>query len=120
VPTFRRNPVPPLHRHFADGLPFFLERASALYRKLLVKHNQLLRNMRFNPEDLVSQSTAARMRGVTMQAIQNLIERGKLKAVVIDRHIFLLRSEVEQFKPSKGGRPKAKAGTKKQGSPSKP
>ncbi|MEK6301677.1 MAG: hypothetical protein AABO41_13285 [Acidobacteriota bacterium] len=68
--------------------------------------------MKFNPEDLVRQTTAARMRGVSTQAIVGLVQRGKLTKIVIDGYPFVLRSEVEKFKPSVGGRPKKTAGRK--------
>jgi len=64
--------------------------------------------VKFNPKDLVTETTAARMRGVSKQAIIGLIQRGKLTVIEIDGHPFLLRSEVEKFKPGKGGRPKSK------------
>jgi hypothetical protein len=63
--------------------------------------------VKFNPEELVGQATAARMRGVSKQAIANLIRRGKLKAVMIDNHIFVLKKDVEKFKPDAPG-PKPK------------
>lgn len=59
--------------------------------------------MNFNPKELVSQATAARMRGVSKQAITGLIQRGKLTTVVIDDHVFLLKREVENFKPDMPG-----------------
>ena len=68
--------------------------------------------MKFNPEDLVSQATAARMRGVSKQAITGLIQRGKLTTVIIDDHVFLLRKEIEDFKPDVPG-PRAKQTAKK-------
>jgi hypothetical protein len=64
--------------------------------------------VKFNPKELVSQATAARMRGVSKQAIANLIRRGKLKAVIIDNHVFLLKKDVEKFEPDAPG-PKPKA-----------
>ena len=63
--------------------------------------------MKFNPKELVSQKTAAEMRGVTKQAIEGLIKRGKLKPVMIDGHAFLLKKDVEDYEPSVGGRPKS-------------
>jgi hypothetical protein len=63
-------------------------------------------SVKFNPEDLVRQTTAARMRGVSKQAIEGLVKRGKLTKIVIDGYAFVLRSEVENYKPSIGGRPK--------------
>lgn len=70
------------------------------------------RNVKFNPEDLVTQTTAARMRGVTVQAIIRLVQRGKLTVVIIDGHKFVLRSEVEKFKRGLAGRPKRGRGAK--------
>jgi hypothetical protein len=58
--------------------------------------------------DLITQREAAEIRGVTQQSISDLVKRGKLTTVVIGRRKFLLRSEVERFKPSKGGRPTTK------------
>jgi len=66
----------------------------------------------FNPKELVSQATAARMRGVSKQAIANLIRRGKLKSVMIDNHVFLLKKDVESFEPDTPG-PKPKTRQRK-------
>jgi hypothetical protein len=66
-----------------------------------------------NPDDLITQTTAAKMRGVSLQAIMNLVKRGSLKSITIDGHTFVLRAEVEKFKPSVGGRPKKKGGRKR-------
>lgn len=62
--------------------------------------------MKFDPDDLVRQTTAAKMRGVSTQAIVKLVQRGKLTRVVIDGYTFVLRKEVENFKPSLAGRPR--------------
>jgi len=64
--------------------------------------------MRVDTEELITQTTAAKIRGVTTQSILRLIQRGKLKKVMIDGHPFLFRAEVEKFKPAKGGRPKVR------------
>lgn len=74
--------------------------------------------MRFNPKDLVSQATAARMRGVSKQAITGLIQRGKLTTVVIDGHVFLLKKEIETFKADMPG-PRPKQSAKRQTRPRK-
>jgi hypothetical protein len=49
------------------------------------------------------------MRGVSAQAIVRLVQRGKLTKVVIDGYTFVLRDEVEKFKPGVAGRPKGPA-----------
>jgi len=69
-------------------------------------------NVKMNPEDLITQTTAARLRGVSLQAIEGLVRRGKLKVTIIDGHKFVSRKAVENYKPSVGGRPKQ--ATKKQ------
>lgn len=71
--------------------------------------------MKVNPDDLIRQTTAAKMRGVSTQAIINLVRRGKLTAVMIDGQNYVFRSEVENFKPSAGGRPKGARGKRKSG-----
>jgi hypothetical protein len=53
------------------------------------------------------------MRGVSKQAIEGLVQRGKLTKVVIDGYTFVLRKEVEDYKPSTGGRPTEKQRAKK-------
>lgn len=56
--------------------------------------------------DLISVTEAAKLRGVTRQAILDLISRGKIQAVEVGGRRFVRRSEVRSYKPSKGGRPK--------------
>lgn len=57
------------------------------------------------PDDWVSQADAARMRGVSRQAISRLIKKGRLATLVVGGKILLKRSEVESFKPERAGRP---------------
>jgi hypothetical protein len=64
--------------------------------------------VKINPKDLIRQATAAKMRGVSTQAIARLVQRGKLTKIEIDGYPFLFRSEVESFTPGARGRPKAK------------
>ena len=115
-PRFQRNPVPPFTSAVPadDSLFASAPKGGRLHdtANQVTSVNPLLRNMRFNPEDLISQSTAAQIRGITKQSISRLIQRGSLNTIDIDGHTFLFRSEVEKFKPSKGGRPKAKAETR--------
>jgi hypothetical protein len=65
------------------------------------------------PGELISQAEAARIRGVSQQAIANLIRRGRLASTEIAGRTLVLRSEVETFIPKpKLGRPLKKAGRK--------
>lgn len=59
----------------------------------------------FNPADWISQAEAARIRGVTRQAIHRLIQRGKLSVLEIGGHILVSRAEIENFQPGEPGRP---------------
>ena len=65
--------------------------------------------MNIDVTDLITQQEAADLRGVSIQAINKLVKRGRLQTVVIGRRAFLLRSEVEAFVSSPGGKPKKKA-----------
>jgi excisionase family DNA binding protein len=56
-------------------------------------------------EDWVSQADAARIRGVTRQAIGRLIKKGRFGILKIGGKVLLKRSEVESFKPEQPGRP---------------
>ena len=49
------------------------------------------------PGDWISQAEAARIRGVSQQAIVNLIRRGRLTTVNMAGRTVVLRSEVENF-----------------------
>lgn len=71
--------------------------------------------MKVDPNDLITQTEAAEIRGVAVQSISDLIRRGRLKTVTIGKRKFLLRSEVEKFKPGTGGRPRKKLAAKKAG-----
>lgn len=54
--------------------------------------------------ELISITEAAKLRGVTPQAIDRLLLRGRLEAVEIGGRRFLRRHDVVSFKPEVGGR----------------
>ena len=62
----------------------------------------------------ILQAEAARIRGVSQQAIANLIRRRRLATVSVAGRTLVLRSEVEAFvpQPRTGRPPKRKTGTK--------
>lgn len=68
------------------------------------------------PEELISQAEAARIRGVSQQAISNLIRRGRLTSTLVAGRTLVLRTEVEAFvpKPKLGRPPKKSASTKRE------
>lgn len=58
--------------------------------------------------ELITVSEAAKVRGVTRQAIHALIERGRLRSVAMFGRVLLYRNDVEAFAkdppgPKKGG-----------------
>lgn len=64
-------------------------------------------------DDWISQVEAARIRGVSKQAIAKLIARKRLSAREIGGRMLVRRSEVEAFVPMPIGRPRKKGANKK-------
>lgn len=62
------------------------------------------------PDEWISQTEAARLRGVSRQAISKLVRKGRLKTLEIGGHILISRADVEQFVPLGAGRPKIAVG----------
>jgi excisionase family DNA binding protein len=58
-----------------------------------------------NGNDWVSQADAARIRGVSRQAISRLIKKGRLQVLKIAGKVLLNRAEIESFVPEQPGRP---------------
>jgi excisionase family DNA binding protein len=52
----------------------------------------------------ITQADAARIRGVTRQAISKLVKAGRLETLQFGGHLFVRRAEVEEFIPVRGGR----------------
>jgi excisionase family DNA binding protein len=57
-------------------------------------------------EDWVSQAEAARMRGVSRQAIARLISKGRFRVLRIAGKVLLKRADVKSFEPEPAGRPR--------------
>jgi hypothetical protein len=70
----------------------------------MVKKSELL--------ELISQAEAARLRGVTREAIYNLVRRGRLRTKKVLDRTWLYRSEVMAYEREKPG---PKSSTKKKG-----
>ena len=75
--------------------------------------------MKIDLSDLVSQREAAEMRGVSVQAIHFLVKRGRFTIVEVSGKTFLLKEEVEAYKPDVGGRPRKSLSTQKKSQSSK-
>lgn len=59
------------------------------------------------PSEWISQAEAARLRGVTRQAISKLVKKGRLRTINFAGRLLVNRFDVENFEPLEAGRPKA-------------
>jgi excisionase family DNA binding protein len=71
----------------------------------------MARRTKLDVEDLITPAEAAKLRGVSNQAIVDLLRRGRLTKVEIGGRPFVSRREVESFKPVRKGWPKGKKRT---------
>jgi len=58
-----------------------------------------------DPNEWISQAEAARLRGVSRQAIALLVKKGRLPVLKIGGRLLVRRKEVEAFTPEPAGRP---------------
>jgi hypothetical protein len=58
--------------------------------------------------DLITQSEAATLRGVSLASINDLVRRGRLRSVEQFGKRLVYRADVLSFAPSPGGWPKGK------------
>jgi excisionase family DNA binding protein len=54
----------------------------------------------------ISQAEAARVRGVSPQAIGRLVNKGRFRTLQIGGRVLLDRRDVENYKPKRTGRPR--------------
>ncbi|MEX2235222.1 MAG: helix-turn-helix domain-containing protein [Cyclobacteriaceae bacterium] len=57
-------------------------------------------------EDWITQAQAARLRGVSRQAINKLVKKGRIKSINVGSIILISKEEIKKFKPLGSGRPK--------------
>jgi excisionase family DNA binding protein len=60
----------------------------------------------FDPENWISQAEAARLRGVSRQAIAKLVAAGRLPTFRLGGRMFVSKPDVMKFQPLPAGRPK--------------
>lgn len=58
-----------------------------------------------NALEWITKAEAARIRGVTRQAIAKLVNKGRLATLEIAGHTLVKRADVANYKPEPGGRP---------------
>jgi excisionase family DNA binding protein len=59
-----------------------------------------------NMPDLISQAEAARLRGVTRAAIQDLVRRKRIRSVNVGGRSLVYRSEIVNYEQGEPGRPR--------------
>jgi fatty acid-binding protein DegV len=62
---------------------------------------------------LITQSEAAKLRGVTVAAINYLVKKGRIRGVEKYGRTLVYDNEVINYKPRQAGRPTTKATSKK-------
>jgi excisionase family DNA binding protein len=76
------------------------DKAKTLYNSTSFSKKELLAG------DWISQSEAARIRGVSQEAIAHLIKKGRFRVLRIADKVLLKRQEVETYKTKPTGRPR--------------
>jgi excisionase family DNA binding protein len=61
----------------------------------------------FDPNEWISQAEAARLRGVSRQAIAKLVQASRIATMSVGGHVLVRRSDVTTFVPKKAGRPRS-------------
>jgi excisionase family DNA binding protein len=64
-------------------------------------------------EDLITQADAAKLRGVSLASINELVQRGRLRVVELFGRKLLYRAEVESFLKLKTGPKKGRSSARK-------
>lgn len=67
--------------------------------------SSFLASNHINPDDWISQAEAADLRGVTRQAISQLVQKRRFRTLEIGGRTLVNREDVVNFEPDKGGRP---------------
>lgn len=60
-----------------------------------------------SPAEWVSQAEAARLRGVSRQAMAKLVRLGRMRTLEIGGYVLVHRDDVINFEPRPPGRPRA-------------
>jgi len=59
---------------------------------------------KINPLEWISQTEAAKLRGVSRQAIWKLVTKGRIKSIEIAGHRFVSLADIEGFQRGRPGR----------------
>ena len=60
---------------------------------------------KIDPSNWISQVDAADLRGVTRQAISQLVQKGRFRTIEVAGRTLVHREDVIRYEPDKGGRP---------------
>jgi excisionase family DNA binding protein len=61
---------------------------------------------KISTEEWITQAEAARIRGVSRQAINKLIKKGRIKTIKVSSIILVDRKDIENFESLNSGRPR--------------
>lgn len=61
--------------------------------------------MEFNPDDWISQADAAKMRGLSRQRLNQLVQDQRFRTLDVGGRPLVLRADVEAYEPAPVGRP---------------
>lgn len=70
---------------------------------------------RFDPKEWVSQAEAAELRGVSRQAINELVRKNRFETLEVGGRKLVRREEVINYEPKKGGRPSSRSDSEEKG-----
>ncbi len=77
-----------------------------LYTNLSPEQEKKIEQESSDMADLISQAEAARLRGVTRAAIQDLVRRGRIRSVNVGGRALVYRSEIVNYEQGEAGRPR--------------
>lgn len=69
----------------------------------MIDHEKLQEELEKN---WISQTEAARLRGVTRQAISELVQLGRLRSLRVGGYTLVLRKDALEYKSERRGRPR--------------
>jgi hypothetical protein len=69
--------------------------------------------VKIDQDDMITQAEAARIRGVSHEAIRYLVRMERVEVHRIAGKVFISRKSIEAYQPSVGGRPRKKKPARK-------
>jgi excisionase family DNA binding protein len=80
------------------------------FSRIIMPKKTTTKRAEVDVDDLISQTQAAELRGVSRSAIHRLVKRKKLRGFEVGGRVLVSRLEVESYEPAAAGRPSKKGG----------